>query len=195
MKSKEKIPEYVVERSFEQRASEPAAAWFALVGALTIGGFLAYVLFASQPPITGMLDDFLTARVSESFDTPPPSDNALVTSSTATSVMAVNSGRIVEDGRTVTIVEYDGFQFVPREVVLKSGEAVRFINTAPTGRAMRVGSRPENLSSTYYTSIVQPRAEGSGATFEVIMSRPGIWSYENLASRDGLQALGVVYVE
>jgi|GEM_PF-4928979 len=99
--------------------------------------------------------------------------------------------RVFEDGRFVTYVYYNGRAFIPENIVINSGEEVRFVNLA--NLAMRVASRPENVSSVAYSLLNQPNAEGKGSEFTTIFSEPGVWSYENLTSTNP-RILGNVYV-
>ena len=91
----------------------------------------------------------------------------------------------------MNIVRFNGTLFSPDILVVNSGEAVRFVNSS--NLTMRVGSRPECLSSTYYSSISQPSAEGEGSTYEFDFTQPGIFSYQNIPSTGG-PIYGIVFV-
>lgn len=150
-----------------------------VAGAVVLLLVLAYIHWPQQVLPTVMLKHFF----SESPTSPSPPVSGVTGNSQSVE-------RVFENGHYVTIVRYDGFQFTPHTVTIANGESVRFVNES--NLAMRVGSRPESLSSTYYSSLTQPYAEGSGSTFEVQLQLPGIWSYENLS--DESSSPGVVYV-
>lgn len=126
-----------------------------------------------------------TPEQTQEQTTPPPSVSTVIAESSR------NAERIYEDGRYVTLIYFDGESFSPEAAVVESGEAIRFINT--TNLTMRVGSRPENLSSTDYSDVDQPTAKGEGGTFEVTFSKPGIWAYENLTSSSP-RVFGTVFI-
>ncbi len=99
--------------------------------------------------------------------------------------------RTLEGGTYVTYVYFTGNAFVPSEVTINAGEKVRFVDV--TNLTMRVGSRPESLSSNYYSTLTEAYAKGKGSTYDALLSQSGIWSYENLSSSKP-RVLGVVYV-
>ncbi|MES2014337.1 MAG: hypothetical protein V4437_00790 [Patescibacteria group bacterium] len=103
----------------------------------------------------------------------------------------VAGAHLLESGKYVNYVYYTGRAFVPDLLVINRGEKVRFINA--TNLTMRVGSRPESVSSSYYAEITEPKAEGKGSVFDTALSEPGVWSYENLSSKEP-RVFGAVYV-
>lgn len=99
--------------------------------------------------------------------------------------------RVYQGGKYVTYVYFTGSEFLPDHVTINSGEGVKFVDVS--NLSMRVGSQPENLSSTFYAELSDSKTESEGKSFSIILSQPGIWSYENLSSSEPL-VLGVVYV-
>lgn len=98
--------------------------------------------------------------------------------------------RVIENGVTTTWVYLTARGFVPEEVTIQAGEEVRFINV--TEGAMRVGARSD-LSSPFYTTVVQPDVVSYQGVYQVGLSRVGLWSYENLTS-SGNRAQGVIFI-
>jgi len=162
-----------------------AKAWVIGLVALIIVVFVGYMLTSPQSSSTGMLQNLFGGEEVE--ETP---DEEVVAGNGESDG---KPQRVFEDGVYVTIIRYTGTHFIPDEITIPSGEAVRFVNESDL--AMRVGSRLENLSSTQYSSFAQTTSEGKGGEYQVTLTTPGIWSYENLTSRGDLQALGVIYVK
>jgi plastocyanin len=171
------------ERSFgSEHGIEPSGWLILLLIVLVVGLGIVIFRFPETSP-TVVLKTFFDDKDSNS---PEPSNAANLISETSAS-----SERIFDDGHYVHVVRFDGTLFSPDILVINSGDAVRFINGSTM--TMRVGSRPESLSSTYYSSISQPAAEGKGATYEYIFTQPGIWSYENIPST-GAPIYGIVFI-
>ncbi len=162
------------------RTSVSAVQW-AAIAVVIIAGILA-VWFpgkSSAPASEG------NAGGTTSTNTPQNAAPA------AKSFSPAAGARIVENGKYVTYVYFTGHVFVPDTVTVNSGERVHFVNTSTL--TMRVGSRPENLSTVAYSAITQPYAQGKGSTFDIVLSQSGVWSFENLSSTNP-RVLGTVYV-
>lgn len=99
--------------------------------------------------------------------------------------------RVLEGGKYVTYVYFTGHAFVPAEVTIAAGEGVRFVDVS--NLSMRVGSRPESLSSVPYSALAEAKAQGKGSSFVITLGESGVWSYENLTSKDP-RVFGTVYV-
>ncbi len=99
--------------------------------------------------------------------------------------------RMFEKGMYVTYVYYTRNGFIPQTIVITRSEKVRFVNA--TSLVMRVGTQPENLSSPYYASFNDAKPESQGGTYELVLSEPGVWAYENLAAGQDVKK-GTVYV-
>lgn len=109
----------------------------------------------------------------------------------ASSFNPAAGARVLEDGKYVTYIYFTGKAFVPQTVVISSGEKVRFVDASSL--TMRVGSQTANLSSSYYSSLNEANPKGKGSTYEITLSQPGVWSYQNLPSSQPL-ITGTVYV-
>lgn len=101
-------------------------------------------------------------------------------SSSSTGAGSARPAYIFEDGHYVNFVYFDGTSFSPAELTIDHGESVRFVNESTL--AMRVGSRSENLSTAKYSDLDQPHVATTGETYEVFLTEPGTWAYENLPS-------------
>lgn len=174
-----------VEQNFTRKTYMGLPMWVIIAAVLALIAVAVYALWSPAASPSVMLKHIFSGNSTEESNSSDGAHGSAASGSPAPE-------RIFENGYYVTIVYYDGKHFIPDEVTVDAGEAIRFVNTS--NLAMRVGSRVENLSSVEYSAIAQPTAGGTGAEFELRLSKPGIWSYENLASRNDLQALGVVYV-
>jgi len=149
----------------------------AVIGILVVAGFV--YLFVGT-------DVFAPAPQSEVTE-----ENQEVSGENGDSTAPLQGGqRIIENGTAVTIIYLTNLGFSPHEVTINAGEEVRFVNK--TDGTMRVGTLA-NLSSTFYSSFVQPDAVGKDGTFQIGLGRQGLWSYGNL-DRPESGVTGVVYI-
>jgi len=105
-------------------------------------------------------------------------------------VAAYTQTRVREKGQYVTLVSYDGTNFYPPVITIKSGESVRFINKG--NLTMRIASNTFN-NVPIYRGFTQADSVGKGGTYELSIPEPGIWGYHNLNGNPGI--IGIIHVE
>lgn len=119
-------------------------------------------------------------------------ESAQDSSATAPKVSSepVGGQRVFENGIAVTIIYLTKSGFSPREVTISAGEEVRFINA--TDGTMSIGTEG-TLSTAFYSSFSQPTPKGKGGTFQIGLTKQGLWTYKNLNTSNSA-ATGVVYI-
>ena len=189
MNEKDNRSEGFFERRFTNGLSVGPSGWLMFLLGVFVSALIFFLFWPQEgiPTTLSLGNNSSASKEQGSVE----SDNAAKESSTrAAESSSPGVERIFEEGRYITRVYFNGRMFTPSTLIINSGEGVRFINIS--NLTMRVGSRLEQLSSTRYSNLTQPFAEGRGATFDVFFPEPGIWSYENLSSDSNLT--GVVFV-
>ena len=98
--------------------------------------------------------------------------------------------RVFEKGVYVTLIYLTDQGFVPKNVEIKAGEEIRFVNK--TSLTMRVVS-DEKLSNQYYAYFNEPQSVGKGGTYQLSLMQPGLFSYYNLNANP--RVTGQVFVK
>jgi plastocyanin len=135
--------------------------------------------------LTGLLF-WMPAKDSGTTDMATTTDESAVTPATGSTqgtgsagVPAGAGARTFEKGVYVTTIFFTTKGFVPQSVVITHGEEVRFVNK--TSLTMRVGSQVQSgTSSTYYSSISDPKSQPKGGTYQIALTQPGVWSYYSM---------------
>ncbi|MBI2096517.1 MAG: hypothetical protein HYT43_02705 [Candidatus Taylorbacteria bacterium] len=76
----------------------------------------------------------------------------------------------------VKVIRYTSAGFSPQRVVVKAGQAVRFVND--TSQSMQVAS-DDHPTHTIFPDINMPRTVGKGGSYELLVLRKGSWGYHN----------------
>lgn len=179
----------MTEVNYPSQQSGRMLGWvfFIIIALIVIAAFIMWSPGGSSSVWTGILNQPATT-------TTQGGDTTVDTSTAVPASYSPRPGtRVYESGKYVTYVYFTGTAFSPASITVNAGEVVRFVNVASTAQ-MRVGSRPENVSSTQYSTLTEAKASDKNGKFDIALSAPGIWSYENLATVQP-RVLGVVYVK
>lgn len=158
----------------------PMSIALVLGAIIIIGGFI--LIFVPKPTEAPSEDLAATSTPSAIEENKP--------SGVTTPVAPTGGQRVIEKGIPITVIYLTSLGFSPYEVTVASGEEVRFVNK--TSGSMRIGTRDAE-SSSFYDNFAQPSVVGKEGTFQIGVTREGIWAYRNLTSPDSA-VTGIIYV-
>ena len=157
--------------------------WTIVISAAVILG-LAWLLISTPVPQSAPASDMGTTTDESAAQAPIKAPGSAQNTSGA-------GKRTFEKGVYVTTVYFTSQGFVPQNITITHGEEIRFVNK--TTLTMRVGSQTAaNSSSTFYSTISDPKAEPKGGTYQISFTQPGVWSYYSMT---GDPYAGVVTVK
>lgn len=109
---------------------------------------------------------------------PLPGTTGVEESIVTTDPSAVSGGAMVDKGGVVTktVITYTDSGFGPREVTVKKGSTVAFINESSS--VMWVASAP-HPQHTIYPEFDQLKSVPKGGSYEFIFTKVGTWKYHN----------------
>lgn len=142
-----------------------------------------------QGVMLGSIGDNDYMMSSDDVSGEPRANSVVKNTATKAVVSPYKQVRVFEKGGYVNIVNLTNTGFVPKVVEVNRGETVRFVNKS--GSAMRIASDQDN-GVPLYIALNQEKSVGQNGIYELTLSEPGIWVYNNLSNPLGI---GVVYVK
>ena len=86
--------------------------------------------------------------------------------------------QVVAPSKYAATVSLTSSGFVPKNVQIKAGQVVHFVNT--TSASMRIYSNTVQPSLTYKNGFDESHSVGRGGTYDFLFNDQGTWTYYNL---------------
>ncbi len=141
---------------------------------------------------------FLGIYLGTQFNAPVvEQSSSSVASSASTSTASAKSpaSNVVKKGlaalKYAAIVNMTSSGFVPKNVQIKAGQSVHFVNM--TSASMRIFSDTFQKNQPYYTGFDELHSVGKNGTYDFLFNDPGVWTYYNLNGNP--QLTGTITVE
>jgi plastocyanin len=107
----------------------------------------------------------------------PATDTMMNTSSTTTTGVTGNAtpGGLVTE---VVIVNYSATGFSPKDISVKAGQTVRFVNTTASGMSVASDDHPAHTIYPEFDQWKDAKYKGQ-KTYEFTFTKVGTWAYHN----------------